>query len=366
MLLFKVAGLHYLPAAVGSFLVAVANNYTLNRLWTFKEHQGSVAYQGPRFLVVSTLALGANLVVLYVLVKARCRRDPRAGDRDHPRDAAQLRRQQALVFPPVRRWACAVALALLLAPAAGAADTTGTAAPPARHAAEHAGTTGRSGSAVAAAPSRSRSPPHPRRGRLTKSVVIAELPRPSQGRALARALSTEAADRRDVRQGDAAVDGDGVVGARGRDRPREGRGRATGACRRRSPARRSRGAWRAGGSARSAARSSTPGGCGRRSASSSSSGSSTGAGSVSWHTVDLLALLSFGFSLLFFNRGHIFMSASLGALPLAYLVVRTSWIGFRGRACEPGALVARLAARGRSPSSSAGCGSGSTSRRRAG
>ena len=69
VLLFKVVGLHYLPAAVGSFLVAVANNYTLNRLWTFKEHQGSVAYQGPRFLVVSTLALGANLVVLYTLVE---------------------------------------------------------------------------------------------------------------------------------------------------------------------------------------------------------------------------------------------------------------------------------------------------------
>jgi len=69
VLLFKIVGLHYLPAAVGSFLVAVTNNYTLNRLWTFKEHQGSVAYQGPRFLVVSTLALGANLVVLYTLVE---------------------------------------------------------------------------------------------------------------------------------------------------------------------------------------------------------------------------------------------------------------------------------------------------------
>ncbi len=66
---------------------------------------------------------------------------------------------------------------------------------------------------------------------------------------------------------------------------------------------------------------------------------------LSWHTFDLLALLSFGFSLLFFNRGHIFMSASLGALPLAYLLVRTCWIGFRGRAFEPGALLARVGAR---------------------
>lgn len=56
---------------------------------------------------------------------------------------------------------------------------------------------------------------------------------------------------------------------------------------------------------------------------------------LSWHTLDLLALLSFGFSLLFFNRGEVFTSASLGALPLAYLLVRTSWIGLRGRAFDP-------------------------------
>jgi hypothetical protein len=56
---------------------------------------------------------------------------------------------------------------------------------------------------------------------------------------------------------------------------------------------------------------------------------------ASWHSFDLLALLSFGFSLLSFNRGHVFMSASLGALPLAYLLVRTSWIGFRGRGANP-------------------------------
>jgi hypothetical protein len=56
---------------------------------------------------------------------------------------------------------------------------------------------------------------------------------------------------------------------------------------------------------------------------------------LSWHTLDLLALLSFGFSLWAFNQGHVFKSGSLGALPLAYLVVRTSWIGFRGRSFDP-------------------------------
>jgi hypothetical protein len=54
----------------------------------------------------------------------------------------------------------------------------------------------------------------------------------------------------------------------------------------------------------------------------------------SWHTLDLLALVSFGLSLWAFNAGRVFLSASLGALPLAYLLVRTSWIGFRGRSFD--------------------------------
>jgi putative flippase GtrA len=67
-LLLRGVGLHYLLAAVCSFLVAVANNYTWNRLWTFRGQRGHFAYQGLRFLIVSTLALGANLAVLHLLV----------------------------------------------------------------------------------------------------------------------------------------------------------------------------------------------------------------------------------------------------------------------------------------------------------
>jgi dolichol-phosphate mannosyltransferase len=65
---FLVLDLHYIPAAVCSFLVAVTNNYAWNRLWTFSKQRGHIAWQGMRFLVVSTLALGANLVVLTVFV----------------------------------------------------------------------------------------------------------------------------------------------------------------------------------------------------------------------------------------------------------------------------------------------------------
>src|SRR4026209_1533208 len=62
------AGMHYIPAAICSFLVAVTNNYTWNRVWTFRHQRGHFAYQGLRFLLVSTVALGANLVFLSVLV----------------------------------------------------------------------------------------------------------------------------------------------------------------------------------------------------------------------------------------------------------------------------------------------------------
>jgi putative flippase GtrA len=69
-LLLRAAGLHYLAAAACSFLVAVTNNYTWNRLWTFRNQRGHVAYQGARFLVVSTCALAANLLLLHLLVSA--------------------------------------------------------------------------------------------------------------------------------------------------------------------------------------------------------------------------------------------------------------------------------------------------------
>jgi len=62
--------LHYLLAATGSFLVAVTNNYLLNRAWTFRNDRGHLAYQGLRFLVVSTVALLANLAVLHFLIQA--------------------------------------------------------------------------------------------------------------------------------------------------------------------------------------------------------------------------------------------------------------------------------------------------------
>jgi putative flippase GtrA len=60
--------IYYLVAAVCSFLVAVTSNYVWNRLWTFRHERGHMAYQGLRFLLVSTVALGGNLAFLSGLV----------------------------------------------------------------------------------------------------------------------------------------------------------------------------------------------------------------------------------------------------------------------------------------------------------
>ena len=62
------ADLDYRLAATCSFLVAATNNYTWNRLWTFRGQRGHVAYQGMRFLVVSILAYLGNLLWLTLFV----------------------------------------------------------------------------------------------------------------------------------------------------------------------------------------------------------------------------------------------------------------------------------------------------------
>jgi putative flippase GtrA len=61
-------GLHYNAAAACSFLVAVTNNYTWNRVWTFRGQRGHFAYQGLRFFVVSLVALAANEILLTAFV----------------------------------------------------------------------------------------------------------------------------------------------------------------------------------------------------------------------------------------------------------------------------------------------------------
>jgi len=67
--LWSAVGLDYRIAATCAFIVALTNNFIWNRAWTFRSDRGHFGYQGVRFLVVSLLALAANLVALRALVE---------------------------------------------------------------------------------------------------------------------------------------------------------------------------------------------------------------------------------------------------------------------------------------------------------
>ena len=202
-LLLKFVGVHYLLAATGSFLVAVTSNYTWNRLWTFRGQRGHVAYQGLRFLVVSTIALAANLAILALLV-----------------DTLEVGKvlAQAIAIVLVTPWnfvgnklwsfrrGSRLAVALAALALAGPA---------------------------AAAPSE---PVFDEDGRLVETPFVPAAGRrtadrgagdrdplpPRQGRRLARPLSAEAADGRRVQPGCGRVGREGLVGQGGPDRAREG------------------------------------------------------------------------------------------------------------------------------------------------
>ncbi|WP_210491103.1 GtrA family protein [Patulibacter sp. SYSU D01012] len=61
-------GLDFRLAAVLAFLVAVTNNFALNKLWTFRGASGHAGFQAARFVAVSLAGLAVNLLVLHVLV----------------------------------------------------------------------------------------------------------------------------------------------------------------------------------------------------------------------------------------------------------------------------------------------------------
>lgn len=64
-------GVHHAVAAVGSFTVAVSNNFLWNRYWTFAPGDQPAGFQAARFFAVSLASLALNLAVLEVLVASR-------------------------------------------------------------------------------------------------------------------------------------------------------------------------------------------------------------------------------------------------------------------------------------------------------
>ncbi|MHB8240746.1 MAG: GtrA family protein [Solirubrobacteraceae bacterium] len=63
-------GVDYRVAAVMAWIVAVLNNFVLNRHWTFDARDGQVHFQALRFVVVSLVAFGCSLLLLTLLVES--------------------------------------------------------------------------------------------------------------------------------------------------------------------------------------------------------------------------------------------------------------------------------------------------------
>jgi putative flippase GtrA len=63
------AGIDYHVAAGVAWLVAVLNNFILNRHWTFNAGDGRAHHQAARFLIVSLLAFGFSQLLLTVFVE---------------------------------------------------------------------------------------------------------------------------------------------------------------------------------------------------------------------------------------------------------------------------------------------------------
>jgi putative flippase GtrA len=62
-------GADYHFAAVAAWVIAVLNNFILNRHWTFDARDGRARFQAARFVVVSLVAFGFSLLLLTALVE---------------------------------------------------------------------------------------------------------------------------------------------------------------------------------------------------------------------------------------------------------------------------------------------------------
>ncbi|HEY7892198.1 MAG TPA: GtrA family protein [Solirubrobacteraceae bacterium] len=63
-------GIDYRVAYGAAWLVAVVNNFVLNRRWTFDARAGQIHFQAIRFFIVSLVAAGFGLLMLMLLVEA--------------------------------------------------------------------------------------------------------------------------------------------------------------------------------------------------------------------------------------------------------------------------------------------------------
>ena len=109
----KLANIHHLAAATIAFVVAVLNNFWWNRHWTFGAGRGHAGFQAARFFAVSVVAFVVAAAILELLVGQGDRRHRGPGHLARGGHAAQLRGEQDVELRAARLIRLlAVALAL--------------------------------------------------------------------------------------------------------------------------------------------------------------------------------------------------------------------------------------------------------------
>lgn len=68
-LLTEYVGLWYLTSATIAVVVAIIVNYVWQRIVTFKSLDRNVAKQFSKFVIISLVAIGLNIILMYVLVE---------------------------------------------------------------------------------------------------------------------------------------------------------------------------------------------------------------------------------------------------------------------------------------------------------
>ncbi len=59
---------HYNISSIAAFLVAVTQNYQLNKKWTFRDHKTRTRKKFPKYLALNFLSFLLNLLVLNIVV----------------------------------------------------------------------------------------------------------------------------------------------------------------------------------------------------------------------------------------------------------------------------------------------------------
>jgi putative flippase GtrA len=93
--------IHYIPAAILAFCVAVTNNFWWNRHWTFRAGAGRAETQAPRFFAVSVGAFLFALAILELLVST-------AGVPELPAQAIAIVAATPLNFVGNKMWSFAI------------------------------------------------------------------------------------------------------------------------------------------------------------------------------------------------------------------------------------------------------------------